>query len=114
MIGVRGLVDVRQMAPDTGSGRIAELASNVARIAGKTHVRPGQWEFHKTVVEFCVLPVDSSVALGTIRRQSGGAVVRICCPIEVIDMAAVAGQWGAHEAASDVACVAGDAYVSPG
>jgi hypothetical protein len=41
VIGVRRLIDVRQVTPDAGGRRVAELAANVASVAGNAHVGAG-------------------------------------------------------------------------
>lgn len=82
-----GLLEVREVTSHALRRGGGVVGRGVALGTGKGYVRSRQGKLrHGIVIEFHAKPGRSSVTGRAILREAGGAMVRVRCPVEVLDM----------------------------
>ena len=97
-------IEIRRVAGVTIRRRVRELPIDVAQIARNVHVRAGQRERRRIVIERSGNPCRSRVAQLALLRKTGLRVIWIRRAVEVLSMATVAISCRALKLPVDVAC----------
>jgi len=89
VVGIRGVLEILQMtAHARDAGQVVVVVDMAVRAgARRDRVGTGQGKVHHRVIEGCRGPGDSGVALGAVRREIGGDVIRIGGALEVFQVA---------------------------
>lgn len=114
MIGVGRAVEIIQVAGGAGSAVQAVVAVYVALRTLQRHVRPGQCETGRCVIESCIRPGHSRVAGVAGLRKPGLGVIRIRRGLVILQVTGGAGAAVQSIVAVYVALRTGQRDVRPG
>jgi len=114
VIRTRRPLKILQVARNTCRGGQVVVSICVALGAGHLCMRTGQGECRLGMVESCRLPGRSRVADLALLRDPTRHVIRICCPLEILEVARNARRRGDVEIAVRVALIALQLRVSAG
>ena len=114
VIGIRGLLEVSQVARDAGRGESGVNSARMTTAARESDVRSRQRKRCLRVIKRGPQPVRCAVADRAVRRESGRNRVWVGSPLKVLVVARVTCSGCAGEGTAGVALRTGQAHVSAG